>query len=112
MIAERPRATDPDEEAMRLHDLYRLLAARLGLGGISAELQPSVPYNLLLTRSWLALIRRSQDEIHGFSVNALGFAGYLLATSRSDLSWLRTNGGEQLLRSVVSDFSGCTDAVS
>ena len=111
VIAERPRATDPDEEAMRLHDLYRSLAARLGLGGISAELQPSVPYNLLLTQSWLALIRRSQDEIHGFSVNALGFAGYLLATSRSDLSWLRTHGGEQLLRSVVSDFSGCTDAV-
>ena len=65
-----------------------------------------------MTRSWLALIRRSQDEIHGFSVNALGFAGYLLATDRSDLPWLRTHGGDQLLRMVVSEFSGCTDAMN
>ena len=60
----------------------------------------------------MALIRRSQDQVMGFSVNALGFAGYLLATHRSELAWLQTHGGEQLLRQVVPDFSGSTDAVS
>ena len=112
VMAERPRSADPGEEALRLHALYRSLAARLGLGGISSQHPPSVPYNLLLTRSWLALIRRSQDEFRGFSINALGFAGYLLATDRSDLPWLRTHGGDQLLRMVVSEFSGCTDAMN
>ena len=112
VMAARPRSVDPGEESMRLHDLYRSLAERLGLGEISAQQPPSVPYNLLLTQSWMALIRRSQDECHGFSVNALGFAGYLLATDRSDLSWLQAHGGDQLLRMVVSDPGGCTDATS
>jgi len=110
VIAERPASSDPEEEAMGLHELYRSLAERLGLGDVASLDPPAVPYNLLLTQSWMALIRRSQDEILGFSVNALGFAGYLLATDRSDLSWLQTHGGEQLLRQVVADLSGFTDA--
>ena len=60
----------------------------------------------------MALIKRSQDQVRGFSVNALGFAGYLLATQGSDLAWLQSHGGEQLLRQVVPGFSGSADAVS
>ena len=112
VIAERPLSSNPDDEGIILHDLYRSLAARLGLGARSTQQPPAVPYNLLLTQSWMALIRRSQDQIRGFSVNALGFAGYLLATQRSDLAWLQSHGGEQLLRQVVPDIRGCTDAVS
>ena len=111
-MAKRPVSGDPGEQAALLHELYRGLAARLGLGEPSSDQPPSLPYNMLLTESWLALIRRSCDEIHGFSINALGFAGYLLATDRSDLSWLRLHGGEQLLRQVVADFGGSTDEVS
>ncbi len=111
-IADRPHSSDPDEEANLLHGLYRSLSLRLGLGGQFSQQPPAIPYNLLLTRSWMALIKRSQEHVKGFSVNALGFAGYLLATDRSDLAWLQSHGGEELLRQVVPDFRGSTDALS
>ena len=112
VIADRPLSSDPDEEANLLHDLYRSLASRLGLGNQSSQHPPAIPYNLLLTQSWMALIKRSREKVRGFSVNALGFAGYLLATNRSDLAWLQRHGGEQLLRQVVPDFRDSTDAMS
>lgn len=112
VVAKRPSANDPTEEAALLHDLYRSLASRLGLGDRSTHQQPAVPYNLLLTQSWMALIRRSQEHVMGFSVNALGFAGYLLATQRSNLLWLQTHGGEQLLKQVVPNPSGSTDVLN
>ena len=37
----------------------------------------------------------------GFEINALGFAGYLLATSKSKISWLEVNGLHSLLNQVV-----------
>ena len=97
---------------MCIRDSYRSLALQLGLGDQSSQQPPAIPYNLLLTKSWMALIKRSQEKVKGFSVNALGFAGYLLATDRSDLTWLQSHGGEQLLRQVVPDFRDSTDAVS
>ena len=112
VIADRPLSSDPDKEANLLNDLYRSLALQLGLGDQSSQQPPAIPYNLLLTKSWMALIKRSQEKVKGFSVNALGFAGYLPATDRSDLTWLQSHGGEQLLRQVVPDFRDSTDAVS
>ena len=112
VIAERPVSSNPDDQGIILHELYRSLAWQLGLGDRSTQQPPAVPYNLLLTQSWMALIKRSQDQVRGFSVNALGFAGYLLATQGSDLAWLQSHGGEQLLRQVVPGFSGSADAVS
>ncbi|MGB1622860.1 MAG: hypothetical protein ACPHAS_09360 [Synechococcus sp.] len=44
---------------------------------------------------------RHRDGVHGFSVNALGFAGYLLSTDESDRAWLKTEGPDVLLREVV-----------
>ena len=49
----------------------------------------------------MALVRRLRDGVHGFSVNALGFAGYLLATESSDRDWLTAVGPEELLRQVA-----------
>ena len=112
VIADRPLSSDPEEEAILLHDLYRSLALQLGLGDQFSQQPPANPYNLLLTQSWMALIKRSREKVKGFSVNALGFAGYLLATERSDMAWLQRHGGEQLLRQVIPDFRGSTDAVS
>ena len=65
-----------------------------------------------MTESWMALISRSQEHVMGFSINALGFAGYLLATQRSDLSWLQSHGGEQLLRRVVPGSSDSTEELN
>jgi sulfate adenylyltransferase (ADP) / ATP adenylyltransferase len=47
-------------------------------------------------------VRREREHCAGFSLNALGFAGYLLATDGSDLDWLRREGPWQLLRAVAA----------
>ena len=108
-LVKRPSCSDPRQEAHTLHALYRSLAMSLALGDADAEQPPLAPYNLLLTPDWLALIRRKQERASGFSLNALGFADYLLATENSDLSWLAHNGGECLLQEVVSGISDATD---
>ena len=58
------------------------------------------------------MIRRRRDMAHGFSLNALGFAGYLLSTEHSDRDWLFREGPDALLEAVipVETFSGSTDA--
>jgi|TARA_B100001173_G_C15590073_1_gene380125 ATP adenylyltransferase len=50
------------------------------------------------------MVRRRREGAAGFSINALGFAGYLLATASADLNWLKTYGPEALLREVVLEI--------
>ena len=88
-------------EPSELCQHYEQLCERAGLGSPADSEKPSQPYNLLLSRRWLALIRRRCEGVKGFSVNALGFAGYLLSTEASDRSWLKRVGPESLLRDVV-----------
>ena len=80
---------------------YLTLCEQIGLGNPKENQHPRQPYNLLLTKEWMALILRSREGIAGFSINALGFAGYLLATETSDLDWLNHHGPEALLEGVV-----------
>ena len=97
-------------QSEHLWSLYQSLSQQLELGEPSSDSKPKAPYNLLLTSNWMAIVRRRCDETHGFSVNALGFAGYLLSTDRSDLNWLQRNGPEALLNTVVEPFSENTVA--
>ena len=85
-----------------LEALYRAHAERLGLGNPANDLAPLHPYNLLFNDRWFVTVRRRLEHCAGFSLNALGFAGYLLATDRSDLAWLEQNGPLNLLREVAS----------
>ena len=64
--------------------------------------QPLYPYNLLFNDRWFVTIRRVREHCAGFSLNALGFAGYLLATEQSDLGWLDQNGAWALLGQVAA----------
>jgi sulfate adenylyltransferase (ADP) / ATP adenylyltransferase len=95
-LSPRRDPHDPDELARLVHDHCRWL----GLGQQSDDPQPLAPYNLLFTDRWLLTVRRRQEHSAGFSVNALGFAGYLLATGRSDLDWLQRHGPWALLQQV------------
>ena len=88
-------------QAESLYGQYLALAHNLGLGNPPNDHQPLHPYNLLLTPAWMALIRRRREGVAGFSINALGFAGYLLATDCSNLDWLLEKGPETLLQRVV-----------
>ena len=84
-----------------LASAYRRLSMEKGIGSESQASSPLQPYNLLFCDRWMAMIRRRRDMAHGFSLNALGFAGYLLLTEGSDTSWLRSNGPLALLQSVA-----------
>ena len=88
-------------EPIELCRHYEQLCDRAGLGSPADSEKPGQSYNLLLSRRWLALIRRRCEGVRGFSVNALGFAGYLLSTDSSDRHWLQRVGPESLLREVV-----------
>lgn len=87
--------------AQELAALYRRQALRLGLGDPDHDPQPRGPYNLLFDDDWFLTIRRRGEHCAGFSVNALGFAGYLLATEASQLDWLQQHGPWELLRQVA-----------
>ena len=87
---------------------YILLAERLGIGNPCQDERPKGFYNILLTKEWMAMVTRRREGAAGFSINGLGFAGYLLATANSDLAWLKKRGPEALLRQVVPDISGNT----
>ncbi|WP_392345628.1 DUF4922 domain-containing protein [Parasynechococcus sp.] len=84
-----------------LQELYLALAEDLGLGQPTTDDCPRGAYNLLLSREWMAIVRRARQGIRGFSVNALGFAGSLLSTEASDRQWIQLSGPEALLQAVV-----------
>lgn len=85
-----------------LERLYHQHADVLGLGNPNQITQPLHPYNLLFNDRWFVTVRRVREHCAGFSLNALGFAGYLLATERSDLAWLAHHGPWNLLREVAA----------
>ena len=91
--------------AKYLYTKYLAACKHLELGNPISDRCPLAPYNLILTNRWLFLIMRSRDCIRGFSVNALGFAGYLLATEKSEIEWLDDKGPEYLLQKVVYNTS-------
>ena len=97
-LSRRHQYGDPEE----LMALYGDHARALGLGNPASDRQPRHPYNLLFDDEWFLTVRRRRDDWAGFSVNALGFAGYLLVTDRSDLDWLRGQGPWALLETVAS----------
>jgi ATP adenylyltransferase len=85
----------PPEAAERSLDLYRELLRSLG-----CERQPR-PYNLLATRDWMLLVPRTREACESIEVNALGFAGSLLARNREQLALVRRKGPMTILRSVA-----------
>jgi len=95
------KSFDFSNDINKIYELYIELSRNIGLGNPLKDKMPKKPYNLLITNKWIALIRRSNDKIHGFSVNGLGFAGYLLVTDISDTRYLKINGPENLLEKFV-----------
>ncbi|MFQ6537185.1 MULTISPECIES: hypothetical protein [Aphanothece] len=100
-LSRRSAPDDPDE----LDRLYRDHAEALGLGRPGLHPQPRHPYNLLFDDDWFLMLRRRQEHCAGYSVNALGFGGYLLATEHSDLAWLQDHGPLELLRRVATPLA-------
>ena len=76
------------------------MATALEIGSATNDHHPQHPYNLLLCKKWMVMVRRKKESHAGFSVNALGFGGYMLATDESDMNWLTSAGGDALLDQV------------
>jgi ATP adenylyltransferase len=82
--------------------LYRQHAAHLDLGDPDGSEDPHHAYNLLFDDHWFLSVRRVKEHCAGFSINGLGFAGFLLCTAKSDLDWLKTHGPWALLQEVAA----------
>lgn len=95
------RRSDP-HGGSDLADLYHAHAGALGLGDPSSDSEPQHPYNLLFDDQWFLTVRRVREHGAGFSVNALGFAGFLLCTQDSDRGWLETHSPWSLLAHVAA----------
>jgi ATP adenylyltransferase len=92
---------DPAAAAAWARATYHRLLAAVGLAcGPGCCVQPG-PYNLLLTRTWMLLIPRRRERWQGASVNALGFAGCLLARDDAELARMRAAGPLAVLRAVA-----------
>lgn len=81
---------DPARGGREGHRAYERLLRAVGL----AERAPSGgrqtgPYNLLVCRRWMWLVPRSSAEVEGIAVNALAYAGALLAHDRDQAERIR-----------------------
>ena len=84
-----------------INEIYKDLSYNLGLGDPRNDKKPKYPYNLIFTDRWMIIIKRKTDNLFGISINALGFAGYILVTEKSNIKYLRELGPEKLLEDFL-----------
>ncbi len=99
-ISVERRNSNIDNE-YRLNLIYEKLCLDMQVGTPNTNSKPLKPYNLLITKNWMALVVRGKDSFMGFDINALGFAGYILETEDSNRNWIALNGPSELLRKLV-----------
>jgi ATP adenylyltransferase len=92
----------PGDGAEALAATYHAHALALGLGAPAGDPRPRHPYNLMFSDHWFLTVRREREHVAGFSVNALGFAGYLLLSEGSELAWLQREGPWALLQAAAA----------
>ncbi len=63
-----------------------------------------VVYNLLTTRNYMQIIPRAYEDYRGIPVNALGFAGSLLARNEADMKLLQQLGPLRVLAQVAREI--------
>ena len=100
-VSIKPRNKNTRFKSQDLYNSYKSMIEDMNLGDFDVNSKPLKPYNLLITREWIALILRKTDRSNGFSINALGFAGYFLGTKRSNVDTLIKFGPEKILMNVI-----------
>lgn len=91
---------DAKKAANTSFHLYRLMLEKVGLNrySLSPVEQQSGPYNLLLTREWMLLVKRRTELYGSISINALGFAGALLVRNHREMQSLKDRGPLSVLQ--------------
>lgn len=105
-VLARLRATegeDPADTARHALRFYRRMLSAVDLWHEERDDEDArpAPYNLLLTRSWMMLIPRSAEFFGPISINALGYAGALLARNEQELALLESRGPMAALRAAA-----------
>ena len=85
-----------------LYNIYKELCKESLIGNPDLDSIPFSSYNLLISNRWVSVIRRMNDIIYGFNLNALAFAGYLLVTEQSNINKLEEIGPENIISKVLS----------
>ena len=86
--------------AKTLQQMYRLMLQQVGMNPFTEreETLQTRPYNLLFTREWMLLVPRSKEFFESISVNALGFAGAMLARNPEEMDLIQKKGGMEVLK--------------
>ena len=100
-VSIKQRKKNNESNSHELYNSYKTMINEMNLGDVEANDKPIKPYNLLITSKWIALIKRKTHRSKGFSINALGFAGYFLGTKESDVDALINFGPERILMDVI-----------
>lgn len=89
------------ELSTRLLTAYHHLIHHVGMAMARPASSHDQPYNLLITRQWMMIVRRSRDQYHSIPINSLGFAGSLLVKSPEQMALLKTLGPMTVLKHVA-----------
>jgi ATP adenylyltransferase len=89
------------------YGLYRDMLDTVGLNraGLAEDGIQSGPYNLLFTRRWMLLVPRAAEFFGAISVNALGFAGALLAKNEQEMQTLKQQGPMAVLKHTAAGMT-------
>jgi ATP adenylyltransferase len=93
----------PDEAAAVTLERYYALLDAVGITASRSNdhLMQSAPYNLLITRSWMLLVPRSEEFFESISINALAFAGSLFVQSEEQMRAVDVVGPIRVLQRVA-----------
>jgi ATP adenylyltransferase len=85
-----------------VYETYASMLSSVGfaVSGVGQGGRQTGAYNLLATRRWMLIVPRRQSGVGGIAVNALGFAGHLLARSSEQVDEIRRQGPLAILRAV------------
>ncbi|HEY9811208.1 MAG TPA: phosphorylase [Halomicronema sp.] len=89
-----------DKGGKSLLEVYHCLLKSVGFDGDFVG-DASGAYNLLATRDWMLVVRRSQEDFEGISVNGLGFAGTFFVRNEGQLEKLKNMGPFKVLKEVA-----------
>lgn len=89
------------QDAKAVWECYRCLLATVDLPWQeSPENKQTGAYNLLATREWMMIIRRSQECFQSISINSLGFAGTMFVRNQQQMELLKEHGPMTILSKV------------
>ena len=79
---------------------YHNLLQKMGIKPLENNLQ-SGAYNLLITRKWMLIVPRKQEEVAEISINSLGFVGALLVKNQQQMELIKNINPINILTNVA-----------